>query len=136
MGDPTIESQLLSAVTGKEIGEEELYKVGERIFNLQRAILVRERRGGRESDKLPEAFHTVPLRAANQNPECLAPGKDGEIISRKGAVVDREQFEMMKDEFYQLRGWDVGTGLQTKAKLKELGLEDVVEDLAQRGLVA
>jgi aldehyde:ferredoxin oxidoreductase len=45
-----------------------------------------------------------------------------------GAVVDREKFEKMKDEYYQLRGWDVESGLQTKAKLMELGLEDIIKD--------
>jgi aldehyde:ferredoxin oxidoreductase len=42
----------------------------------------------------------------------------------------------VKDEYYSLRGWDVGTGLQTRAKLEELGLKDVVEDLERRGLIA
>jgi aldehyde:ferredoxin oxidoreductase len=32
----------------------------------------------------------------------------------------------MKSEYYQLRGWDKATGLQTKAKLKELGLQDLL----------
>ena len=61
--------------------------------------------------------------------------KDGEAISRKGAVVDREEFEKMKDEYYQLRQWDVATGLQTRAKLEELGLSDVAQELGQRGLI-
>ena len=135
VGDPTIESKLLSAITGKEMGEEELYRVGERIFNLQRAILVREGHRGRQDDELPQAFYTIPLKVGTQNPECLAPGRDGETISRKGAVVEPERFERMKDEFYRLRGWDVATGLQTRARLSELGLEDVVDDLGQRGLV-
>ncbi|GAG30474.1 unnamed protein product, partial [marine sediment metagenome] len=78
--------------------------------------------------------YTVPIQADLHNPECLVPGKDGEPVSRKGAVVDREKFERMKDQYYQLRGWDIGTGLQTKAKLKELGLEDIARDLEQRGL--
>jgi aldehyde:ferredoxin oxidoreductase len=51
-------------------------------------------------------------------------------------VVDREKFEKMKDEYYQLRGWDVNTGLQTKAALEEAGLHDVVQELEQRGLIA
>jgi aldehyde:ferredoxin oxidoreductase len=42
----------------------------------------------------------------------------------------------MKDEYYQLRGWDVATGLQTKSKLEELGLDEVAKDLDQRGLMA
>jgi hypothetical protein len=47
----------------------------------------------------------------------LAPGKDGKALSRKGMVVDRKQFEKMKNEFYRLRGWAVSTGLQTRQLL-------------------
>jgi hypothetical protein len=42
----------------------------------------------------------------------------------------------MKDEYYPLRGWDVVTGLQTRTKLKELGLAEVADDLAKRKLLA
>ena len=55
--------------------------------------------------------------------------------ARDGAVVDRKKFEKMKDEYYQLREWDIPTGLQTKAKLAEFGLQDVARDLETRGLV-
>ena len=135
VGDPTIESRLLSAVTGRNIDEEGLYRVGERVFNLQRSIHIREGNRGRDSDVLPETFYTKPLKYGTLNPECLAPGKDGEVISRKGAVVDRDKFEQMKDEYYQLRGWDVATGLQTKAKIEELDLHEVGEDLERRRLI-
>ena len=97
--------------------------------------MAREGHVGRESDRVPELFHTQPLEFEWGNPECLVPGKDGEIISRKGEVFDREKFETMKGEFYALRGWDVATGLQTKAKLEELGLQDIARDLEPRGLV-
>jgi aldehyde:ferredoxin oxidoreductase len=133
-GDPALESRLLSSVIGTEVSENELYRTGERIFNLQRAILAREGHVGRNSDVLPEPFFTRPLRWAVQDPECLAPGKDGEVISRKGAVVDREQFEQMKDEYYELRAWDVATGLQTTAQLATIGLGDIAADLHKRGL--
>jgi aldehyde:ferredoxin oxidoreductase len=136
VGDPTLESKLLSTVTGNLIDEEGLYRTGERIFNLQRAILVREGHKGRASDILPEPFYTRPLKSSVQDTECLAPGKDGEVISRKGTVVDRDKFEQMKDEYYQLRGWDMTTGLQKYAKLNELGLKDVADDLKSRGLIA
>jgi len=135
VGDPSIESQILSAVTGNHIDENQLHHIGERIFNLRRAILAREGHKGRENDTIPEIFFTRPLSEATNNPECLGPGKEGQVISRKGAVVDREKFEKMKDEYYQLRGWDVTTGLQTTEKLTELGLEDIVQDLKQSGLV-
>ena len=65
----------------------------------------------------------------------LVPGKDGEIISKKDNVLSRDDFERMKDEYYALRGWDVTTGLQTKAKLQELGLQEITADLEARELV-
>jgi aldehyde:ferredoxin oxidoreductase len=134
VGDPTLESKILSAVMGKEVDEERLYRIGERVFNLQRAILVREGHQGRDFDDVPEHCYTMPLEWNYFTHECLLPGNGGEVISRKGTVVERGQFERMKDEYYQLRQWDVATGLQTKAKLKELGLKDVAQDLAKRGL--
>jgi aldehyde:ferredoxin oxidoreductase len=135
MGDSTLESKLLSAATGWEMDEEGLRRMGEAIFNLQRAILVREGHRGRESDILPEFCYSMPIAVHFTNPSFLAPGEDGEPHSRKGAVVDREKFERMKDEYYQLRDWDVRSGLQTRAKLEELGLGDIVPDLERRGLV-
>ncbi|MFO8011036.1 MAG: hypothetical protein R6U89_09530 [Dehalococcoidia bacterium] len=63
------------------------------------------------------------------------PGRGGELISRKGAVVDRESFERMKDEYYVLRRWDVKTGLQTTGQLKALDLPEMADDMQFRGLV-
>ena len=63
------------------------------------------------------------------------PGKAGEVISRKGEVLEKDKFEKMKDEYYELRGWDVATGLQTRGRLEELGLSDVAEDLKNKGLL-
>jgi aldehyde:ferredoxin oxidoreductase len=128
-GDPTIESRICSAVTGREIDESGLNEIGEKVFNLQRAILTREGHVGREADRINEMFYTVPLKEAFLNPECLVPGPGEEPISKKGAVFDREKFETMKTEYYRLRGWDPETGLQTREKLRQLGLDDVAGDL-------
>ena len=89
LGDPAIESKIFSAITGKEVDEDGLYRIGERVFNLQRAILAREGHRGKEADKLPEFSYTIPLRLTELNPECLLPGEGGKAITRKGAVVDR-----------------------------------------------
>lgn len=136
VGDPSVESKILSAVTGKEVDEEGLYKIGERVFNLQRAIIGREGHRGRASDKLPDFYFTVPIEADAWNEECLAPGKDGQTSSKRGTVLEREKFEKLMDEYYELRGWDVPTGLQTRAKLQELGLGDIADGLAKEGLLA
>ena len=134
-GDPTMESQVFSAVTGRETDEEGLNKLGERIFNLQRAIRLREGWGGRQGDKLLDAFYEIPIESVRFDPDCLVPGKGGEPVSRKGAVVEREKFEKMKSEYYELRGWDVTSGLQTMTKLQELELADVASDLGKRELL-
>jgi aldehyde:ferredoxin oxidoreductase len=132
VGDPSLESKVLSAALGEEIGEQALYKIGERIVNLQRAIMTREARG---SDTLPEFHFTMPMRDDPTNPQGIAPGKNGEIFIKKGPVLDRDKFEEMKREFYGLRGWDTATGLQTKARLEALDLKDIATELEQRGLV-
>ncbi|HEY41808.1 MAG TPA: hypothetical protein G4O18_08140 [Dehalococcoidia bacterium] len=132
VGDPGLESKVASAALGKETSEEALYRIGERIVNLQRAILAREARG---SDTLPEFYFTMPMRDDVTNPQGIAPGKDGEIFTKKNAVLDRAKFEEMKREFYGLRGWDAATGLQTKASLEALDLKDVATELEQLGLV-
>jgi aldehyde:ferredoxin oxidoreductase len=135
VGDPSLESKILSAVTGNEMDEAGLYKVGERIFNLQRAILAREGHRGREYDRISEYNFTKPLKFDLHNPELLSPGRGDEVVNKKGAVLDRDKFETLKDEYYGLRGWDISTGLQTRAKLEELGLGDMVPDLERRGLI-
>ena len=112
-----------------------MHRIGERVFNLQRAILTREGHRGKNDDQILEANYTLPIETELFNEKCQVPGKDGEPISRKGMVLEREKFEEMRDEYYQLRGWDASSGRQTKAKLEELELEDIARDLEQRGLV-
>jgi len=137
VGDPTLDSQLLSAVTGKEIHEKALERCGERIFNLNRAIMLREGRKGRADDTLPETqyMERVEMIAdvfGMHNPQLLLPGAGDEIISRKGKAVDKEKFEKMLDEYYELRGWDKATGFPRQEKIEELGLGWVKEKLQDK----
>ena len=136
VGDPTLESRLLSAVTGRDVDEEGLNRIGERVFNLQRAILVREGHRGRESDTISDYNFTKPLKFDLHNPELLSPGAGDGVVSKRGAVLDRDRFEGLKEEYYGLRGWDPATGLQTVAGLEDLGLGDVARDLEREGLTA
>jgi aldehyde:ferredoxin oxidoreductase len=136
-GDPSIESQIYSAVTGNETDASELNKIGERIFNLQRAILLRQGWKGRRDDLLLDYYHTAPLEKGEifWNFDGLVPGENGEVITKIDTVVNRDDFETLKDEYYRLRGWDIPSGLPTAAKLAELDLEDIALDLKGRGLL-
>ncbi len=136
MGDPAIVPRLFEAVTGEKMSEDDYYSLGQRSVNLQRAIMGREGRSGRESDTLNEFHYTEPLETEEGmfglfNPDLELPGAGTAIISRKGATVDRAEFLKMKDEYYELRGWDVATGLQKKATLQDLGLEFLCDELAR-----
>jgi aldehyde:ferredoxin oxidoreductase len=121
----SLESRIVSAITGRELDEADLLKIGERVFNLQRMIMLRDGWPGRKGDVLLDYLHEEPLEGVYFTPEGLAPGKDGQIISRNGMVVDRTEFEEMKSEYYTLRGWDVASGVPTKTTLEELNLGDI-----------
>jgi len=135
IGFSTIESQILSAITGKDINEDAFSRIGERIFNLQRAIMIRQGWGGKKGDIIMDYYHAEPLDSMFKNPECIAPGKDREQISRKGAILDKDDFEQLKNEYYSLRRWDIETGFQTLTGLKELDMEDIAQDLDKLGLL-
>jgi len=136
VGDPTLESKILSAVIGQDLNEEGLNRIGERVFNLERAIHVREGHKGRQDDILSEAWYGKPFQGDFTNPECVVPGKGDEAVPRIGAMVDRQEFERTKDDYYRLRRWDVATGLQTSSMLRELDLADIARDMEGRGLLA
>ena len=135
VGDPELENKIFSAVTGIETDLEGLHQYGERIFNQQRAVLLRE--GWQpKSDDYPAVFNfTKPIYTDALNPDLLVPGPGDETVSVKGAVLDKEKYEVMLAEFYQLRGWDPETGLQKEETLDRLDLSEVAKALIERNLV-
>jgi len=94
-------AELLSAVTGWSLTEDDVMKIGERIYNLERVIINELGFDGKD-DTLPQRL----LKEAM--PEGAA----------KGQVVE---LEVMKEEYYKLRGWV--NGKPTPEKLKELEIE-------------
>ena len=104
-------ANLLRAITGTEWTGDELMKAGERVFNLEKMFNYREG-FRREDDKLPERFFEEPLT----------------IGSEKGAVLNREEFNEMLDQYYRKRGWDPKTTKPDKSKLEELGLSFALKE--------
>jgi aldehyde:ferredoxin oxidoreductase len=123
------------------LSEHDYLALGERSLNLQRAIMGREGRAGREADTLGEFNFTEPLESSEGvfgmfNPDLELPGSGDAIISRKGMTLDREAFERMKDEYYRMRGWDAASGMQTRQCLEKFGLGFVCDELEKSGLLA
>jgi aldehyde:ferredoxin oxidoreductase len=102
-------ADIIATVTGWEFGAEEFRKTGERIYNLERAFNVREGLT-RADDTLPKRLLEDPL------PEGPAEGHVNNL-------------EIFLEPYYEFRGWDKVTGKPTPEKLRELGLEDVIDQI-------
>lgn len=92
---------MVSAVTGYDIDGDEVLRIGERIWNLQKIFNLKAG-CSREDDTLPPRLLKEPLTEG-------AP---------KGRVWEREP---LLDEYYRVRGWD-REGRPTPEKLRELGI--------------
>jgi aldehyde:ferredoxin oxidoreductase len=102
-------AKLYSLVTGYEMTAEELKKAGERINVVARLINIREGLG-RKDDTLPWKVMNMPI------PD------EGPV---KGAFVSQEELDLLLDDYYESRGWTLD-GVPTTAKLKELGMDDLL----------
>ena len=122
MEGPDFEYYLLTAATGLELSKEEFYRMAERVFNLDRAIQVRNFGRSRADDETVVPW--FEREEAFVNP-ALGVRMAG----------DRAKLLKLLDEYYQLRGWDLDSGRPTRRKLEELGLSFVAEELEKRGLI-
>ncbi|MBE3555395.1 MAG: aldehyde ferredoxin oxidoreductase C-terminal domain-containing protein, partial [Thermicanus sp.] len=87
-----------SAMTGHEISADDVLKIGERIYNLERYYNNLAGFNKREDDYLPKRFTEEP-----------GSGNSAGYVSR---------MEIMLDEYYKVRGWV--NGVVPETKLKEL----------------
>ncbi len=102
-------ARLLSEVVGREVTKDELLKAAERVINMER--LINARFGfDRKDDILPKRF-------------LVEPAPDGR---GKGQVVDLDK---ALDSYYTAMGWALKSGLPTEAKIKELGLEFLLQQV-------
>jgi aldehyde:ferredoxin oxidoreductase len=111
-----------------------MLRVGERVRNVERAIMVREGRR-REDDTLANFCFSTPEGKGSSDFRVTGrvPGPDGHWIDIQRAI-DPEKWEKLKDAYYAERGWDPATGIPTRAKLEELDLKDVADNLENLGL--
>ncbi len=98
------QAQTYSAVTGIEVGSEDLNTIAERIINLERMYNVRLG-FSRKNDTLPERFLKEPM-------------PKGEA---KGQTVD---LDTLLNDYYNIMGWN-SNGIPSENKLKELEIFDL-----------
>jgi len=111
LGNYKTMARLYALVTGLEMTEESLQKAGERIYNLEKAYNVRE--GWKSENDYPA-------------PRVMSdPIKSGVA---KGAVVTKEEFDLLFKAYCKERGW-TPQGVPTKHKLLELELNKAAEEL-------
>ena len=101
---------VLAAVTGWQLTQEELYNTGGRIATIRQAFNLREGLSPKDF-KLPGRVKGEP------------PLKEGPLAN---ITVD---VETMVSEYYRAMEWDPETGKPSKKRLEELRLTDLADDL-------
>jgi aldehyde:ferredoxin oxidoreductase len=97
-------SRWIRLTTGLSLSPRELRSAGERIYTLERTMLVRDGLS-REDDTLPRRYFEEPVQEG----------------PAKGSIIDADEFRKLLDEYYRLHGWD-RQGIPTKRSLVKLGL--------------
>jgi aldehyde:ferredoxin oxidoreductase len=118
-------AEVYSSLTGFEISPRELLRAGERVYNLEKLINVREG-FTRDDDVIPQAY------LQNIDTPLKAPEGDRYLTDWFGKRLTRKDLEEILDHYYEERGWDIKKGIPTREKLIELGLEEyagIVEPL-------
>jgi aldehyde:ferredoxin oxidoreductase len=113
-GDIEAEAKMLAPLTGLDIDTEYIDRAGERIRNLDRAIHIRNYDRSREIDSTGEWYYEYPEKS-------------------DGTKLDMKMFNTILESYYAERGWDKSTGRPIRAKLDELGLKEVADELERIG---
>jgi aldehyde:ferredoxin oxidoreductase len=117
--EPADYAELVAAAMGIEIDEEEIMRLGQRAYNLEKAFNTIHAGFTRADDYPPRRYMEEPVNAGPY----------------AGYKCDREAWDQMLDRFYELHGWDIQTGWQTRRSLEEMDLEDVADRLEKAGRV-
>ncbi len=104
-------AKLINATTGWDFDYDDVDLIGVRAHTIKKAFNIREG-WTRADDYLPYRWQHDPM---TKGPSA-------------GYVVTDEELEYLKDIYYEAKGW-TKEGLIPKAKLIELGMDDVAEEI-------
>jgi len=133
-------AEYFSAVTGMSSEPDDLIRMSERVYNLQRIFNLRQGFGRREHDQIPyraagpvtvEEYESRQERYDGQLVEKEIMDPQGKSTEEKVAAMRKfreEQYQLLTDAVYKRRGW-TDNGVPTLELVKELGLDfpDIVE---------
>jgi len=112
------ETQAFNAVVGTDWTLDEMHQHCEKVANICRAIQVRQGRTRKDHDE-----SVIPYFSQDDAwPDELPPSS-----------MEPPKFLALMDRFYTLRGWDVTTGWPKRAKLEEIGLKNIADELDSIG---
>ncbi|MBT3363962.1 MAG: aldehyde ferredoxin oxidoreductase family protein [Chloroflexi bacterium] len=100
-------SRLIYYNTGLEFSPLEIWEVADRAYTIERLFNLREGMI-RADDMLVDRYYDEPT-----------PDGIGKV---RGAKIDRDKYNDMLDEYYEMHGWNK-SGVPTKSTLKKLGLD-------------
>jgi len=98
-------TQLMKHLWKRDVTQEELAVVGERVWNLGRLYNLREG-VEKKDDYVPKAMLDKPFKTG------VSAGK----------TIGSEHFAAIMDEYYAARGWDKDA-VPTEEKLQQLGID-------------
>ena len=115
--EPSDYVALVNSVMGTDLTEDEIFTIARRSYNLEKAFNTLHTDFDRKDDYPPKRFMEEPVKTGFY----------------KGYRCEKENWDRMLDEFYELHGWDKATGLQTRTSLTKLGMENVAQKLEKAG---
>ena len=127
-GDIEVDSQFLTAVTGETWSQDDLLFAAERVSQMLRVMTAISFKINEGADNLRTTHDVVSDWVFDKEPEFKA--------FEEGTVkMDRADMEKAFDMFYEEMGWDVKTGIPTRATLEKFGLGDMADKLAEYGIL-
>lgn len=105
---PDALSALYSAAVGKPISGSDLLEFGERLHLLEKLFNIKHVAWTRQDDMPPVRFMTEPIQTG----------------PARGELIDREAFQTMLNEYYELHNWDKDRGWPTKEALATADLTE------------
>ena len=106
-------AELYSAATGWETTEEDLKRLATRMLHVEKAFNILHAGFSRKDDYPPRRCLEEPI------PRGAA----------AGFALTEGMWDRLLDEYYEMHGWDVRTGVPARATLEALGLRSIAEDL-------